>query len=119
MTDLRCPQQTSRTCPRAGVNEVRKTGDAREDALRHSSSTNRNAELLFEADGEFEHIQGIETEAAANERLVVGNLIRIEKVEPEHLGDEMLQVRQQQASIWAMIFHLETVTPNASNIYGI
>ncbi len=74
----RCPQRTSRICLRASVYECSKIGDAGESAVRLFSAANRNAKLFFDADGEFERVKGVEAEAAAHERLVVGNSVRVE-----------------------------------------
>jgi hypothetical protein len=54
------------------------------------SAVQRDAKLFFEANREFDRIQRVEAEAAADQRLVVGNLFRLAQVGPEEVGHELL-----------------------------
>jgi hypothetical protein len=66
-----------------GAKETRQTGEAVENALRIAFAANRDSKLLFDADGQFERINGIATEAPADQGQVVINRSRIEDIGPE------------------------------------
>lgn len=53
---FRCPQRTNRILLRSSEYEGSKIGDARESAMPLFFPANRNAELFFEAEGEFERV---------------------------------------------------------------
>jgi hypothetical protein len=73
-----------------GAKETRQTGEAVENALRIAFAANRDSKLLFDADGQLERIDGVATEASANERQVVGNRTRIGDIGPEQCGGQTL-----------------------------
>jgi hypothetical protein len=72
------------------VDEVSQAGDAGEGVVCLFEAADPDAKPFFDAEGEFECVEAIQAEAAANERLVIGNFIRLDYVDPEQVGDEML-----------------------------
>ncbi len=56
---------------------------------------NAESKFFLETNGEFECVQRIEPEAAADKWGVVGDLVRFGDIEPELIGDKMFQSRFQ------------------------
>jgi len=83
--------------------------DAGEGVERLFPAGDGEAERLLDGHGELERIKGIKTEAAADERRVVGNLIRLRDIEPEQADDEMLQSSRQRIKGEAVGIHRERI----------
>jgi hypothetical protein len=101
------------------VDEVSKIGDAGEDAVWLALAADCDAKLLFDANGKFELVKGVEAKAAAHMRPVGGEAVRAEYVEPEDAGDQIPQVREQQVVIEAAVSHPATLSPEAEDGHGV
>ena len=103
----------------AGLDKVGQTPDCGEFSESSVQVIERDAELFFDAEGEFEHVERVEAEAAAYERLTVGDFIRLQNVHSEQIRDEMLEARQQRTLCMARFIHGANIAPYADTRHGV
>jgi hypothetical protein len=75
-----------------GADQIRQTGNADKSIGKLGFAANRDAKLFFDANGEFDSVKGVEAQVAADERLVIGDPVRLQHVKPDYSGDKVLQL---------------------------
>ena len=111
--------QTRGSCLHLGADEICQTSDAVKGTERSVVVAERHSKRFFDAKGELEYVERVEAKTAAVERRVIGNFIRLKKVHPEQVSDELLESREQRTSCMAAIVHVLKLTPNTETRHGV